>query len=74
MAVTTLASITREYTLTEIAIMTRAAPARLLGLIDRGHLGPGARADIAIYRPQADLAAMFRIVARSLNSRGIFIV
>jgi formylmethanofuran dehydrogenase subunit A len=60
MAVTTLPSIAREYTLREIAIMTRAAPARLLGLRDRGHLGPGARADIAVYRPGADLAAMFR--------------
>jgi formylmethanofuran dehydrogenase subunit A len=60
MAVTTLPSIAREYTLPEIAIMTRAAPARLLGLRDRGHLGPGARADIAVYRPGGDLAAMFR--------------
>jgi formylmethanofuran dehydrogenase subunit A len=49
LAVTTLASISREYTLTEIATMTRAAPARLLGLSDRGHLGAGARADIAVY-------------------------
>jgi formylmethanofuran dehydrogenase subunit A len=49
MAVTTLASISREYTLTEIAAMSRAAPARLLGLADRGHLGAGARADIAVY-------------------------
>jgi formylmethanofuran dehydrogenase subunit A len=60
MAVTTLPSIAREYTWPEIATMTRAAPARLLGLADRGHLGPGARADIAVYRPGADLAAMFR--------------
>ena len=44
--------------------MTRAAPARLLGLADRGHLGPGARADIAVYRPGPDLAAMFRHAAR----------
>jgi formylmethanofuran dehydrogenase subunit A len=29
--------------------MTRAAPARILGLADRGHLAPGARADIAVY-------------------------
>ena len=42
MAVTTLPSITREYTLSEIARMTRAAPAKLLGLTDRGHLGAGA--------------------------------
>ncbi len=60
MAVCTLASLGREYSWPEIAMMTRAAPARLLGLADRGHLGPGARADIAIYRPQADRAAMFR--------------
>src|SRR5205085_3781749 len=41
MAVTTLAAIAREYSLNDIAMMTRAAPARLLGLRDRGHLGPG---------------------------------
>ena len=29
----------REYTLNEIAIVTRAGPARLLGLRDKGHLG-----------------------------------
>jgi len=63
MAVTTLPGITREYTWPEIAIMTRAAPARLLGLTDRGHLAPGARADIAAYRPQPDKAAMFRAPA-----------
>lgn len=54
-----LRSITRELTLREIAIMTRAAPARLLGLRDRGHLGVGAAADIAVYREQADREAMF---------------
>lgn len=54
-----LASITREYTLDEIAIMTRAAPARILGLRDRGHLGTGAAADITVYRPQPDAEAMF---------------
>jgi formylmethanofuran dehydrogenase subunit A len=54
-----LADLSREYTLPEIAIMTRAAPARLLGLPDRGTLAPGARADIAVYRPGADVAAMF---------------
>ena len=54
-----LRSITRELTLDEIAIMTRAGPARLLGLPDRGHLGVGAAADIAVYREQADREAMF---------------
>jgi formylmethanofuran dehydrogenase subunit A len=59
-AMTTLPSITREYTLGEVAVMTRGAPARLLGLKDRGHLGEGALADVAVYTPSDDLAKMFR--------------
>lgn len=59
-AVTTLPSIAREYSWSEIATMTRAAPARLLGLKDRGHLGPGAVADVAVYAPNRDKATMFR--------------
>jgi formylmethanofuran dehydrogenase subunit A len=58
-ALTTVGSIDREYTLYEIAILTRAAPARLLGLGDLGHLAPGARADITVYREQADRERMF---------------
>lgn len=54
-----LRSITRELSLYEIAIMTRAGPARLLGLPDRGHLGAGAAADIAVYRENVDREAMF---------------
>lgn len=52
----------REYSLYEIAIITRAAPARLLGLQARkGHLGPGADADVALYEDDpADREAMFR--------------
>jgi len=55
-----LKDIAREYSLYEIAIMTRAGPARILGLGDRGHLGRGAGADVVIYEPQADVEAMFR--------------
>lgn len=57
---TLLADIKREYSLYEIAVMTRAAPSKLLGQQDRGHLKPGARADVAVYREQDDKAAMFR--------------
>src|SRR6185312_4957538 len=49
----------REYTLGEIAIITRAAPARRLGLRDKGHLGAGADADVTIYHDRADREEMF---------------
>jgi formylmethanofuran dehydrogenase subunit A len=49
----------REYTLEEIAIITRAGPARLLGLRDKGHLGIGADADVTIYDDRPDREEMF---------------
>jgi len=58
-AASTLGSLTREYTLYEIAILTRAGPARTLGLADRGHLGAGAVADIVVYRDDPDRERMF---------------
>jgi formylmethanofuran dehydrogenase subunit A len=51
--------LSREYTLNEIAIITRAGPARLLGLRHKGHLGPGADADVTVYSRNTDLAEMF---------------
>lgn len=58
-AMSNLNSLDREYSLYEIAIMTRAGAARLIGLNDRGHLGIGAAADITVYTDQADREAMF---------------
>ncbi|MFA5958798.1 formylmethanofuran dehydrogenase subunit A [Hyphomicrobium sp.] len=55
----TLGSLDREYSLYEIAIMTRAGPARSLGLRDRGQLGVGAWADITVYDDNPDREAMF---------------
>ena len=49
----------REYTLGDIAIVTRAGPARLLGLPDKGHLGVGADADVTVYRDNEDREEMF---------------
>jgi formylmethanofuran dehydrogenase subunit A len=49
----------REYTLSEIAVITRAGPARILGLRDKGQLGLGAGADVTVYVPDADRARMF---------------
>jgi len=54
-----LDGLAREYTLSEIAVVTRAGPARLLGLRDKGHLGVGADADIAIFNDSKDVARMF---------------
>jgi formylmethanofuran dehydrogenase subunit A len=51
--------IEREYTLGEIAIITRAGPARLLGLADKGHLGVGADADVTVYVENEDREQMF---------------
>jgi formylmethanofuran dehydrogenase subunit A len=55
----TLPSLDREYSLYEVATMTRAGPAKSLGLKDRGHLGPGANADITVYTDEADREKMF---------------
>jgi len=46
---TNLPAIDTEKTLEEIIHMTRSLPARILGLPQKGHLGVGADADIAIY-------------------------
>jgi len=58
-AASVLGTLDREYTLYEIATLTRAAPARLLGIADIGHLGPGASADVTVYRDDPDRERMF---------------
>lgn len=68
-----LASLEREYSLYEIAIITRAAPARSLGLRDLGHLAPGARADIAVYEDHPDRERMFA-TARRVYKNGELVV
>lgn len=55
-----LGGIDREYTLSDIAAMTRSAPANILGLHDRGRLSVGSIADLVIYKQQSDLDQMFR--------------
>jgi formylmethanofuran dehydrogenase subunit A len=46
---TILNTLNREYTLNEIAIMTRSAPAKILGLSKKGNFSHGSDADITIY-------------------------
>lgn len=54
-----LKDLKKEFSLYEIATMTRTAAARMLGLLDRGHLLPGGIADIAVYSEHADKETMF---------------
>jgi formylmethanofuran dehydrogenase subunit A len=49
LGLTRLPELDREYSLYDVATVTRAAPARLLGLSGKGHLGVGADADITVY-------------------------
>ncbi|MEQ1487218.1 MAG: amidohydrolase family protein, partial [Methylotenera sp.] len=58
-AMSNLTSLNREYSLYEIAIMTRAGAAKLIGLNNCGHLGAGAQADITVYTDNPDREAMF---------------
>ena len=56
-----LSDLDREYTLGEICTVTRAAPAKILGLAAKGHLGPGADADVTIYTPHENKEIMFQL-------------
>jgi formylmethanofuran dehydrogenase subunit A len=66
-----LPTIDREYTFTELAIATRAGQARSLGLKQKGHLGVGADADIAIYKvdpENVDPSKKYRLVRRAFKN------
>ena len=70
---TVLEQLDREYSLFEIAIITRAAPAKMLGLTSKGHLGAGADADITIYTPDPDFERMFELPRMVIKSGKILI-
>jgi len=55
-----LPELDRQYTLSEIAVITSAGPAKALGLPQKGHLGVGADADVTIYHENPDGVLMFR--------------
>jgi len=68
-----LTSIDRELGFYEIAIMTRAGQAKALGLKNKGHLGIGADADIAIYNvnPETvDPSKKYKTVRRAFRKAG----
>ena len=67
-----LTSIDRELSLYELAIVTRAGQAKALGLKDKGHLGVGADADVAVYNfnpevsdPSKDFVAVRKAFTRA---------
>jgi len=64
---TTLANVYREYSFGEIATVTRAATAKVLGLEKKGHLGPGADADVSVYNvdPTTWRPSMYRDIEKA---------
>tara|TARA_R110002072_G_scaffold216368_2_gene373737 strand:- start:22457 stop:24277 length:1821 start_codon:yes stop_codon:yes gene_type:complete len=69
-AASSLAGIDREYSLDDIAVMTRSAPASILGLSDRGRLQPGCMADVVVYEESTDVETMFR-TPRDVFKQGV---
>jgi formylmethanofuran dehydrogenase subunit A len=66
-----LPTITREMSLYDIATVTRAGQAKALGLQNKGHLGVGADADVAIYNvnPETiDIARQYKPVRRAFGN------
>ncbi|MGW8289328.1 MAG: formylmethanofuran dehydrogenase subunit A, partial [Candidatus Bathyarchaeia archaeon] len=66
-----LPSIKRELSLYELAIVTRAGQAKVLGLKNKGHLGVGADADVAIYNinPETlDIAKKYITARKAFDS------
>ncbi len=64
----------REYTLNEIAIITRAGPAQILGLASQGaSWGPGADADITIYTPHENKQQMFELPRYVIKSGRVLV-
>jgi len=68
-----LADLDRQYTLNEIAIITRAGPARILGLKHKGHLGPDADADVTLYTPHENQETMFELPRLVIKSGRVIV-
>jgi len=65
-----LSSIDRELNFYEIAIVTRAGQAKALGLAQKGHLGMGADADVAVFNvnpEQVDASKKYKTVRKAFK-------
>jgi len=69
-----LPQLDREYTLNEIAIITRGGTAKRLGLENKGHLGAGADADISVYKKDKDVKRMFEKPARVFKDGNLVVI
>ncbi len=58
-ATSPISSLRREYTLDEIAMITRSGPAKILGLDHIGRLADNCLADVVVYRQNANAERMF---------------
>jgi formylmethanofuran dehydrogenase subunit A len=66
-----LGTMDREYTFSEVAIATRAGQARSLGFREKGHLGVGADADVAIYNvnpEQVDPSKEYKLIRKAFKN------
>jgi formylmethanofuran dehydrogenase subunit A len=69
-----LGDIDRQYTLSEVAIITSAGPARALGLAQKGHLGVGADGDVTIYPEKPDADGTLFSYPRYVIKGGVIVV
>lgn len=65
-----ISAIDREMSFEEIAVITRAAQAKSLGMENKGHLGAGADADVAVYNinpEEVDPSRDYKAVERAFR-------
>jgi formylmethanofuran dehydrogenase subunit A len=70
----TLGELDRQYTLSDVAIVTSAGPARALGLTRKGHLGAGADGDVTIYSEKPDADGVMLSYPRYVLKAGTVVV
>ena len=69
-----LGDIDRQYTFSDVAIVTSAGPARALGLTRKGHLGVGADGDVTIYSEQPNAEGVMFSYPRYVLKAGQVVV